>query len=112
MALMICTDTDLHPSHRWEFKTYDNFCPGLHAPTEGEWLVRRFSPKGGKTRPHFFLHGERRSICGYGTTGAATLRYDPNTMQTTEDDPRLGELQFRRPCGHCIKAVVYAPAAA
>lgn len=106
MALMLCGDTDFHSDHRCVFKErYDNFCPGVHAAIEGEWQVRKFSPKGGKTRPHFFLHGERRSICGYGSTGASTLIFDPATMQTTEDDPRLGEPLFRRPCGHCLKAV-------
>lgn len=103
---MLCDDTEYHPDHRWVFKKkYDNFCPGLHAASEGAWLVRRFSPRGGKTRPHFFLDGQRRSICGYGTRGGQDLAYDPQTMLTTDEDPRLDGPQFRRPCAHCLKAV-------
>lgn len=90
---MPCPESELHASHRWTYKElYENFCAGQHTTDEGGWFVPRRG-SGGTCRPHFFLTGEDRSICGYGHRSKGDWQFHPDTSIA------------RRPCGHCIKAV-------
>lgn len=106
MALRICSDEELHTSHRWEQGEYEPFCPGRYSADSGQWLAdrsRRHQKLSG--RVHFYLTDESRSICGYGYRGKGMLPFDPGTGRTTVDDPRFGEPQYRTACVHCSRAV-------
>lgn len=106
MALMPCPQPELHAAHRWLYDDrYDNYCAGQHAPGEGTWFVRQLRRGGSTKRPHFYLTGQKQSICGYGHRGKGDLEYDPATLLTLLPDPATGEPQVRTPCGHCVKAV-------
>ncbi|WP_406245819.1 hypothetical protein ACI7YT_12325 [Microbacterium sp. M] len=77
---------------------------------ESGWFVEPLPRRGYARRPHFYAAGQERSVCQVGHRGAdgtvfgrRLLGFDPATARTTEPDPRLGEAQFRRECGSCVR---------
>ncbi|SDH56245.1 hypothetical protein [Microbacterium sp. 77mftsu3.1] len=105
MSLRICEEANLHPSHRWEEGEYTPFCPGRYGADSGAWLADR-SRKNRKLRGkvHFYLPDAEKSVCGYGWREAGMLPFDRETRETTEPDPRFGDVQFRTPCAYCSDA--------
>lgn len=73
---------------------------------ESDWLVEplRRHVKYAR-RPHFFEQGAEKSVCDIAWRKPDMLHFNPATARTVEDDPRLGEPQFRRECGTCANLV-------
>lgn len=111
MALMQCNDEDAHTAHRFPFEsgagdTYDNYCPGRHLATDGQWRVPPMAPRAPRRKPHFFLEESKQSICGYGHRARKDLLFDVAAGRTVEVDKFIGDHQYRDPCEHCRKSVI------
>lgn len=74
------------------------------------WYVKPLRPRGYSRRPHYYEAGEDESLCGKDARERGELPFDPSTMLTTVNDPRLGAPQFRRACELCAEALRWAEA--
>ena len=65
----------------------------------GTWLVPPLR-RGYKSKPHLYVSGTPRAVCGRGRKPDRALEFNWETGMTSVD-PRLGSPQFRRPCAMC-----------
>jgi hypothetical protein len=87
--------------------------PEKHGPhLRGTWYARRLKRGTYTRRPHYYVAGDKRSLCEKSTRESGDLVVNPDTGRTMEVDPLIGDYQSRTLCGICLMLLEPSPSTA